>query len=122
MPQYISGMAKTSTSPSILRQLREAAGISVRELARQIEESHTNVSYWERSGQIPRSDVLAPIATALGVTVQELIGQPAPKRSSAPASKLGSAFQQAARLPRRQQEKLAEFVRVFVAQHSGKAA
>ena len=50
---------------SKLRQLREAAGLSVREVARQIGESNTNVSYWERSGQIPRSDVLAPLAKVL---------------------------------------------------------
>jgi transcriptional regulator with XRE-family HTH domain len=107
-----------SKAVSRLRELRETAGISQRELARLIGQDSSNVSYWERSGQIPRSDVLVPIATALGVSVQELIGQPAAKRSAAPAGKLGSAFQQALRLPRRQQEKLAEFVRVFVAQHS----
>ena len=65
---------------SNLRQLREAAGLSVRELARQIGESHTNVIYWERSGQIPRSDVLAPMAKALGITVHDLLGEPKPGR------------------------------------------
>ncbi len=103
---------------SNLRRLREAAGLSVRELARQIGESHTNVSYWERSGQIPRSDLLAPMAKALGVTVHELLGEARPKGVVAPGGKLGQAFQEALRLPRRQQEKLAEFVRVFIAQHA----
>ena len=103
---------------SNLRRLREAAGLSVRELARQIGESHTNVSYWERSGQIPRSDLLAPIAKALGVTVHELLGEARPKGVVAPGGKLGQAFQEALRLQRRQQEKLAEFVRVLIAQHA----
>ena len=103
---------------SNLRRLREAAGLSVRELARQIGESHTNVSYWERSGQIPRSDLLAPMAKALGVTVHELLGEARPKGVVAPGGKLGQAFQEALRLPRRQQEKLAEFVRVLIAQHA----
>ena len=58
---------------SDLRVMRKAAGLSVRELARQIGESHTNVSYWERSGQLPRSDKLAAIAKALGVTVEEFL-------------------------------------------------
>ena len=49
---------------SDLRQMREKTGLSVRELARQIGESHTNVSYWERSGQLPRSDKLIAIAKA----------------------------------------------------------
>ena len=103
---------------SNLRRLREAAGLSVRELARQIGESHTNVSYWERSGQIPRSDLLAPMAKALGVTVHELLGEARPKGVVAPGGKLGQAFQEALRLQRRQQEKLAEFVRVLIAQHA----
>ena len=103
---------------SKLRRLRETAGLSVRELARQVGESHTNLSYWERSGQIPRSDVLAPLAQVLGVSVEELLGQPAPKRVMVPGGKLGQAFQEASRLPRRQQEKLAEFVHVFISHSS----
>ncbi len=103
---------------SHLRELRQTAGISQRELARLIGQDSSNVSFWERTGRLPRSELLAPIAKALGVTVQELLGQPRDKRVATPAGKLGSAFQQAQRLPRRQQEKLAEFVRVFIAQHS----
>jgi hypothetical protein len=36
----------------------------------------------------------------------------------APGGKLGQAFQEASRLPRRQQEKLAEFVKVFISHSS----
>jgi transcriptional regulator with XRE-family HTH domain len=100
-----------------LRRLREASGLSVRELARQIDESHTNVSYWERSGQIPRSDVLASMAKALGVTVEELLGEAKPRRATRPG-KLGLVFEQVARLPRRQQDKIVEVVQALVAQHS----
>lgn len=112
-------MAEKST----LRQLREAAGISVRELARQIGESHTNVSYWERSGQIPRSDVLAPMARVLGVTVESLLGQAATPRSLPPGSRLGQVFEAVAKLPRRQQQKVIEMAEGFVALHQqGKAS
>ena len=103
---------------SNLRQLREAAGLSVRELARQIGGSPTNVSYWERSGQIPRSDVLMPIAKALGVTVHDLLGEPGPGRV-APGGKLGQVFEQVGKLPRRQQQKIVEVVEALVAQHAG---
>ena len=103
---------------SKLRQLREAAGISVRELARQIDESHTNVSYWERTGQIPRSDKLASLAKALGVSVEDLLGEGKGKRSTAPAGKLRNVFEEASRLPRRQQEKLIDFIKLFIAQNS----
>jgi transcriptional regulator with XRE-family HTH domain len=103
---------------SNLRQLREATGLSVRELARQISESPTNVSYWERSGQIPRSDVLAPMAKALGVTVHELLGEPRPGRLIAPGGKLGQVFDQVTKLPRRQQDKIIEVVQALVAQRA----
>ena len=117
---YASGMAKRSPSDSKLRQLREAAGLSVRELARQIGENHTNVSYWERSGQIPRSDVLAPIASALGVSVQELLGEPAPQRPATPAGKLGRIIESLNKLPRRQQEKVVEMIETILAGHHAK--
>jgi len=103
---------------SNLRRLREAAGLSVRELARQINESATNVSYWERSGQIPRSDVLAPMAKTLGVTVHDLLGEPKPGRAAAPGGKVRQAFEAVAKLPRRQQAHVLKVVNALVAQSS----
>jgi transcriptional regulator with XRE-family HTH domain len=102
---------------SNLRRLRETAGLSVRELAKQIGESHTNVSYWERSGQIPRSDVLAPIAKALGVSVHELLGEPRPGRLVVPGGRLGQVFDQVTKLPRRQQQKVIEMAEGFLSLH-----
>ena len=132
--QYIAQMqaifslapyARLMATKSNLRQLREVAGLSVRELARQISESPTNVSYWERSGQIPRSDVLLPIAKALGVSVHDLLGEPKPGRVVAPGGRLGQVFEQVGKLPRRQQQKVIEMAEGFLALHkntSGKPA
>jgi transcriptional regulator with XRE-family HTH domain len=103
---------------SRLRQLRETTGLSVRELARQIGGSATNVSYWERSGQIPRSDVLAPMAKALGVSVEALLGEPTPRRTAKPGGKAGAVFEAVSKLPRRRQQKILEVVEALVAQHS----
>jgi len=103
-------MAKAA---SRLKDLREAAGISQRELARQIGENPSNVQFWESTGKIPRSDMLLPIATALGVTIEELLGQSAPKRTR-PAGRLGQLFEAAAKLPRRQQQKIVELLEPFV--------
>ena len=58
------------------------------------------------------------MAKALGVTVHELLGEARPKGVMAPGGKLGLVFQDALRLPRRQQAKLAEFVKVFITQHA----
>lgn len=116
-PVYFPAMPK---SVSKLRQLREAAGLSLRELARQIDQHPTNVSYWERTGQPPRSDVLMPIAQALGVSVQELLGEAAPKRAAAPAGKLGRVVETLTKLPRRQQDKVVEMIETILAGHHAK--
>lgn len=102
---------------SKLRELRETAGLSVRELARQIGESNTNVSYWERSGQIPRSNVLLPLAKALGVTVEELLGEPRPKRVVSPGGRARQLFEAISKMPRRQQEKILDILEPFVREH-----
>jgi len=115
---YFTSMPEVEISESHLRQLRERAGLSVRELARQIDTHHTNVSYWERTGRIGKSEFLAPVAQALGVTVEEVLGLPRSKQGPTPGGRLGQIFEAASRLPRRQQQKIIEFVEPFVAQHS----
>lgn len=111
---YSAAVMSAAKATSRLRQLREAAGLSVRELARQIGEQHTNVLYWEHSGSLPRSDVLRPIAEALGVTVEQLLGD-APKRAMPAGGRLRQLFERASKLPRRQQEKLIAVIEPFVA-------
>lgn len=115
---YHAPYAVAMAIKSNLRELRETAGLSVRELARQIGESHTNVSYWERSGQIPRSDVLLPLAKALGVTVEELLGQEKRRRVVPPGGKVGVLFEAVAKLPRRQQQKIVEVVEALLLKQS----
>lgn len=105
-----------------LKALREAAGISIRELARQIGQDHSNVRYWEQSGNVPRSDVLLPMAKALGVTVEELLGEPKPRRVTTPAGKMRHLFEAASKLPRSQQEKITAILEPFVREHGNKAA
>jgi len=112
---YDSDMAKVA---SRLKAFREAAGISQRELARQIGERQSNIQFWETTGKIPRSDVLAPLAKALGVTVEELLGQPKPTRAQPAGGKLGQVFEAVARLPRRQQQKVIEMAEGFLSLHA----
>lgn len=101
-----------------LKALREAAGLSIRELARQLEQDHSNVRYWEQSGNLPRSDVLIPMAGALGVTVEELLGEPKPKRVVTPAGRMRQLFDAASKLPRGKQEKIVAILEPFVKQHA----
>jgi len=96
-----------------LRTLREAAGISLREFARQIGEHPSNVSFWERSGKIPRSNVLAPMAKALGVSVEELLGEKPPRRN-APAGRARQTFDEVSQLPRSRQKKILDVVDALI--------
>jgi transcriptional regulator with XRE-family HTH domain len=105
---------------SHLRKLRLAAGLSVRELARQIGQQPSNVSFWETTGKTPRSEVLVDMAKVLGVSVEQLLGEtPARKGQSNSVGKLGRAFEAVSKLPRRQQQKIIEVVEALVAQGQG---
>jgi Predicted transcriptional regulators len=99
---------------SRLRALREASGLTLRELARQIGEQPTNLSYWERTGNLPRADLIIPIATALGVTPEEILGQEKPRRAAAPGGKVRQVFEQVQKLPRRQQDKIVQVVEALL--------
>jgi len=109
---YTAAMSKAAGS--ILRSLREASGLSLRELARQIGEQPTNLSYWERTGNLPRADLILPIAQALGVSPEEILGEAKPKRAAAPGGKVRTVFEQVQKLPRRQQDKIVEVVEALL--------
>src|SRR5438132_967081 len=117
VPLY-PGHMRTKGDGRRLRKLREAAGLSLRELARQIGEQPSNINYWETSGNLPRSNVLLPIAKALGVSVEVLLGEDKPRRTVKPGGKVGAVFEAVSKLPRRQQQKILEVVEAFVNQHS----
>jgi|SRR5271166_782233 len=114
---YTAGIMKSPAHGQRLKTLRKAANLSQRELAVLIGETHTNVAYWETSGNLPRSDVLLPMAQALGVSVEELLGSARPKASGAPAGKARQLFAAVNKLPRRQQEKIFDILQPFVRDH-----
>jgi len=110
--RYDSGMAK---HVSALKRLREATGLSQRELARLIGQEQSNVSFWERTGRPPRSDLLVPIAEALGVSIEELLGLPRPKNTGKPGGRLGKVVDQISRMPRRQRDRVIRTVETLLA-------
>ena len=99
-----------------LAAMRRAAGLSQAELARAVGETQQNIAYWELSSKPPRSDVLPRLAKALGVRVEDLLGETvaATPRRPGPVGKLQRAFELASSLPRRQQEIVTEFVFTLV--------
>ncbi len=100
-----------------LREFRIAAGLSQYELARLIDEPQPNIAFWELNEKPPRSDVLPKMAEALGVRVEDILGINGTPRRGGPAGKVRKLFDQVSKLPRRQQDKVVEFVSAFVNQH-----
>jgi transcriptional regulator with XRE-family HTH domain len=117
---YDTAMNKNSQARGEqLRLLREAAGLSQRELGDRLHIHHSNIGYWERSGNLPRSEILSPMAKVLGVNVDNLLGERVrASRVTKPTGRARMAFQAVSRLPKRQQMKIVEVVEAFVAQHA----
>lgn len=99
---------------SHLLALREAAGLTQKQLADKLGVSVSNVGFWERWDKPPRGDIIPALADALGVSVDVLLGTTPPKPKPAPKGRLHEAFQAAAKLPRRQQQKIAEVVEALL--------
>ena len=100
-----------------LKALRLAAGISQRELARRVGERQSNIAFWENNGKTPRADLLLPISEALGCTLEQLLGE-APKRKTPRGGKMRQLFENASKLPRRQQEKIVAVLEPFINEHA----
>lgn len=106
-----------------LVELRQAAGLTQVQLAEQLGVHHSNIAFWELSGTPPRGEILPKMAHALGVSVDELLGV-APRKAKKPAAKgrLQQVFEEVAKLPRRQQQKVIEMAEGFLAlQKNGNA-
>jgi len=119
--EYDAAMRKKDRPPLGLRltELRQAAGLTQTQLAERIGVHPSNIGFWELSGTPPRGEVLPKLAHALGVSVDTLLGVTPPKpKKQAAKGRLQLVFESASRLPRRQQQKIAEVVEALVAQHA----
>lgn len=102
-----------------MTELRQAAGLTQMQLAEKVGVHHSSIAFWELSGTPPRGEVLPRLAEALAVSTDTLLGVSPPKpKKQAAKGRLQRVFENASRLPRRQQDKVAEFVEAFVAQHA----
>jgi len=98
-----------------LKALREKRGLSVRELGRMLGVSHSNVIFWENTGRLPRAEMLLPLAEALGVSVEEVLGKK-PSRVVSPGGKARQVFEEVSKLPRRQQDQIVKVVSALLTQ------
>jgi len=119
-------MARKLTKPrpaqgARLAALRKVAGLSQTEFAGLIGERQQNIAFWEQSEKPPRSDVLLPMAEVLGVRVEDILSRKKLKKTrSGPVGKVRRAFDDVSKLPRRQQDKILEFLDALVNQYKSK--
>lgn len=115
------GRKLTKSRPKLgahLAALRISVGLSQQELAQRVGVHQQTIAFWEQSDKPPRSEVLLDLAKALGVKIEALLNENAVvKRNGGPKGKLRKIFEETSNLPRRQQEKIAEFVSAFVNQY-----
>ena len=122
--EYAAGMLRKERAPlgQRLTELRQSAGLTQTQLAGRIGVHPSNIGFWELSGTPPRGEVLPKLAQTLGVSIDELLGVTPPKpKKQAAKGRLQLVFEAASKLPRRQQDKVAEFVEAFVSQHNDRA-
>ena len=102
-----------------LMALREAAGLSQRDVARQLGISQPSYANWERYNVSLKPEQLMLLAKTLGVTVTMLVeGQAATVKRGGPTGKVRQVFERVNQLPRQQQNKVVEFVEAFVNQYA----
>jgi transcriptional regulator with XRE-family HTH domain len=102
-----------------LAALRINAGLSQQDLAQKIGVQQQTIAFWEQSEKPPRPEVLLALANALGVSTESLLHENtmAIKRNGGPKGQMRKIFEETSSLPRRQQEKIAEFVSAFINQY-----
>ena len=102
-----------------IHALREQAGLSQQQLADKLGLTQRAYAYWERNPVALRPDQLRNLANALGISIEELLGDEGSKRrGTGPAGKMRRLFESASALPRSQQQKVIALLDAFVAQHA----
>jgi transcriptional regulator with XRE-family HTH domain len=97
---------------------REALGLSQAEVAAKLGVNQASYGAWERDPVALRPDQVEQLVKILNITAEQLFGTATAKtRGGGPVGKLRQVFEKASQLPRHQQNKVAEFVEAFVAQH-----
>lgn len=103
-----------------LAELRKAANLSQYDLAKLVGVTQSSIAFWETAEKPPRSDILPKLAKALGVPMETILGtKPVQLNKKGPNGRVRKVFDDVAKLPRRQQDKVIEFVSAFVKQYKG---
>ena len=101
-----------------LHVAREATGLSQALVAEQMGVAQNAYAMWERHAVALKPEQIAKLAELFNVPVEFFFGKPPTKRGQGgPAGRLRQVFEEASKLPRHQQSKIAEFVEGFLSLH-----
>ena len=103
-----------------LCRLREATGLSQREVARRLGMAQSSYANWERFNVALKPEQLLKLAEVLCIDAADLLTAPDVKRRGGPTGKMRQLFETASKLPRSQQQKVVDVLQPFVAQHSNR--
>lgn len=98
-----------------LHAARETAGLSQAQVAQKMGVAQNAYAAWERHPVALKPQQIEKLANLIGVSVEYFFGNATAKRQSGgPAGRLRRTFEEASKLPRHQQGKVAEFVEGFL--------
>lgn len=73
-----------------IKELREKAGLSMDQLAKELQITKSRINMWENNGTVPRMDVLIELAKYFDVTTDYLLGNDNESNISADNARLSS--------------------------------
>jgi transcriptional regulator with XRE-family HTH domain len=97
-----------------LAELRQAAGYSQRDLAKETNVSQRMIAYYERENSYPPNHLLHIFAKALGVSTDQLLGLEKNKITRARDTRLWRRFSQVEKLPPAQRKQIVSLLDTFL--------
>jgi transcriptional regulator with XRE-family HTH domain len=98
-----------------LAELRKAAGFTQQELAQELGVSRRMIAYYEGETEHPPAALLPGLATALGVTTDELLGATPLRRRPAKAdSRLQRRMQQIEKMPPKEKRQVLQILDALI--------
>ena len=100
-----------------LHTARETVGLSQAQLAEKMGVAQSAYAGWERRPVALKPEQVEKLASILNVTPEYFFEKTAKHQHGGPVGKLRQVFEEASKLPRHQQGKVAEFVEGFLTLH-----
>jgi transcriptional regulator with XRE-family HTH domain len=122
-PSTISGTLGTAADRDFYRALgqrlaeaRRASGLTQTQLAEQLGIAQQTLAHYEMGRLRVAVALMPPLVRALGVTVEDLMGEVAPPAKRGPAPKLQQQIERIQKLPRTQQKFVMQMLDTVLAQ------